>query len=214
MFPLCLSIPALPLPQVRQLVEKSDMAEIRLDLLRPTVQNVQELFAIHGKKMIATCRTGFHEEIERIALLKTAIDFGCAYVDLEIDAPITFLQYLIPYAKAKGCKLILSYHNYIDTPSRDSLGETILGAFRCGADIVKIVTMVHDFQDLRLLLGLYEHSFHNLIIIGMGDEGKISRLAAAFLGAPFTYVSPDGVEATAPGQFSESEMRELLRKMQ
>jgi 3-dehydroquinate dehydratase type I len=210
MYQLCVSIPALPLAQVPQLVEKSDLAEVRLDLLQPTVKEVQELFALHGKKMIATCRPGHHTEIERTALLRVAIDAGCAYVDLELDAPLVFLQYLIPYAKAKGCKLILSYHNYIDTPSLESLAETIIDAKEAGADIVKIATMINIPQDMALLLALYEH-FPNIIVFGLGEMGKISRLTSLFLNAPFAYVSPDGMEATAPGQFSESEMRALLQ---
>jgi 3-dehydroquinate dehydratase type I len=207
---LCLSIPALPLGQVHQLVEKSDMAEIRLDLLRPSANEVQQLFAVHGKKMIATCRPGQYTEPERAELLKTAIDAGCGYVDLEIDAAVFFLDYLIPYAKAKGCKLILSYHNYEETPDRESLELTIIEAMACGADIVKIATQVNAPQDMARLLALYAHH-QNIIAFGMGEKATISRPASLFLGAPFTYVSPDGKEATAPGQFSESEMRELLR---
>ena len=213
MFTLCTSIPALPLAQIRQLVEKSDLAEIRLDLLGSAANEVQELFAIYGKKMIATCRAGQHTEVERTALLKTAIDAGCAYVDLEIDASVAFLDYLIPYAKEKKCTLILSYHNYEETPDRESLELTIMEAKACGADIVKIAAMVNEPQDMARLLALYAHH-QNIIVIGMGDKAKISRPISLFLGAPFTYVSPDGEATTAPGQFSESEMRELLRKMQ
>jgi len=131
---------------------------------------------------------------------------------LEIDAAVFFLDSLIPYAKAKACKLILSYHNYEKTPERESLELNIIKAKACGADMVKIATMVNTPQDMARLLALYGHH-QNIIVIGMGEKAKISRPASLFLGAPFTYVSPDGVEATAPGQFSESEMRELLRKM-
>jgi len=212
MYTLCLSIPALPLAHVQQLVEKAEMVEIRLDLLRPTVEEVQQLFAVHGEKMIATCRPGYHMELERTNLLKAAIDAGCAYVDLEIDASVFFLDCLIPYAKAKNCKLILSYHNYEETPDCESLELNIIEAKACGADMVKIATMVNTPQDMARLLALYGHH-QNIIVVGMGEKAKISRPASLFLGAPFTYVSPDGVEATAPGQFSESEMRELLRKM-
>ena len=209
---LCLSIPALPRAQVQQLVEKAEMVEIRLDLLRPSVEEVQQLFSVHGKKMIATCRQGYHTEVERANLLKAAIDAGCAYVDLEIDASVFFLDCLIPYAKAKACKLILSYHNYEETPDRESLELNIIEAKACGADIVKIATNVNTPQDMARLFALYAH-YQNIIVIGMGENAKISRPASLFLGAPFTYVSPDGAEATALGQFSESEMREIMRWM-
>jgi 3-dehydroquinate dehydratase type I len=212
MFTLCISIPALPFAQIHELVEKSDMAEIRLDLVRPTVEEVKQLFSLHGEKMIAVCRPGYHTETERAELLKSAIDAGCGYVDLEIDASVFFLDDLIPYAKTKGCKLILSYHNYEETPDREALELIIIEAMACGADMVKIVTKVTRPQDMARLLALYANH-QNIIAFGMGDMAKISRPTSLFLGASFTYVSPDGVSVTAPGQFSESEMRELLGKM-
>lgn len=209
MYTLCISIPALPLPQILQLVAKSEMAEIRLDLLRPSAEEINTLFAVHGKKMIATCRPGGCTEPERANILKAAIDAGCGYVDLEIDASVFFLDALIPYAKSKGCKLILSYHNHQGTPDRETLALTIIEALACGADIVKIATMVNTPQDIARLLALYEHH-QQIIVIGMGDKGRISRPAALLLGAPFTFVAPDGIAGTAPGQFSEYEMQKCL----
>jgi 3-dehydroquinate dehydratase len=47
----------------------------------------------------------------------------------------------------------------------------------------------------------------------MGEEGKITRAAAPFLGAEFTFAALDESRATAPGQLSLEAMekiRELL----
>jgi 3-dehydroquinate dehydratase len=61
-------------------------------------------------------------------------------------------------------------------------------------------------------LALYAH--HTAIVaFGMGEKGKFTRLAALKLGAPFMYVSLDGATPTAPGQFSESEMRALWQQL-
>jgi 3-dehydroquinate dehydratase-1 len=142
-------------------------------------------------------------------MLKAAIDAGCGYVDLEIDASCAFLDALIPYAKAKGCKVILSYHDFEATPSEDTLRLTVIEALACGADLVKIAALVHTPQDAARLLALYAH-YTGIVAFGMGERGRFTRLAALRLGAPFMYVSPDGAGPTAPGQFGESEMRALI----
>ena len=49
-----------------------------------------------------------------------------------------------------------------------------------------------------------------LLEFGMGKLGKISRVAAPFLGAPFTYVYPKDRKRTAEGQFSEEKMKEII----
>ncbi len=209
---LCTSISSLSYPQVEQLVIKSDMAELRLDLLQLTHEEITCLCAKYGSKIIATCRPGIYDGKERIALLKMAIDAGCAYVDLEVDASVFFLDALIPYAKSKGCKLILSYHNTEVTPEHETLELTIIECIACGADIVKIATYINTPQDAARLLALYGHH-QNIVAIGMGEQGRITRIASLFLGAPFTYVAPDGLQGTAPGQLTETEMQKLTNML-
>ena len=47
-----------------------------------------------------------------------------------------------------------------------------------------------------------------MIALGMGKKGKITRLAAPLLGAPFTYASPAAGSETGPGQL---EMDTLIK---
>jgi 3-dehydroquinate dehydratase type I len=211
----CVSISSLPflsrareIEIIAKMVAVADMAEIRLDLLRPAKDELPALFAARGEKMIATCRVGEYDDAARTAMLKAAIDAGCGYVDLEIDASCAFLDTLIPYAKAKGCKVILSYHNFEITPEAEALELVVMEALACGADVVKIATMVHTPPDAARLLGLYvRHT--KLVAFGMGEKWRFTRVIALKLGAPFTYVYPDDAMATAPGQYSDSEMRRL-----
>ena len=209
---LCVSIALLPLPRVREIIAGADMAEIRLDLLRPAMDELPALFSTYGKKIIATCRAGDYDDEARTGMLKAAIDAGCGYVDLEIDASCVFLDTLIPYAKAKGCKVILSYHNFDTTPDTETLELVVVEALACGADVVKIATMVHTPHDAARLLALYARHTA-LVAFGMGEKGKFTRVVALKLGAPFTYVFPDDATATAPGQYSESEMRALWPRL-
>jgi 3-dehydroquinate dehydratase-1 len=191
-------------------VAVSDMAEIRLDLLRPAKDELPTLFALHGKKMIATCRAGYYNDEARAGMLKAAIDAGCGYVDVEIDAPCTFLDTVIPYASERGRKVIVSYHNFETTPDMEALELVVLEAQAYGADVVKIATMVHTPPDTARVLALYARHA-GLVAFGMGEKGKFTRVVSLKLGAPFTYVSPDHAAATAPGQSGKSEMEMLWR---
>jgi 3-dehydroquinate dehydratase type I len=208
---LCVSISSLSLPRVQEIVAAADMAEIRLDLLRPKKDELSALFATYGKKMIATCRAGYYDDKARTGLLKAAINAGCGYIDVETDASYAVLDTLVPYAKRKGCKVILSYHNFEATPETEALELVVMESLACGADIVKIAAMVHTPYDAARLMALYAcHT--DIVAFGMGEKGKFTRVAALALGAPFTYVFPDGAAPTAPGQYSESEMRALRQR--
>jgi 3-dehydroquinate dehydratase len=44
----------------------------------------------------------------------------------------------------------------------------------------------------------------------MGDLGKISRIAALFMGAEFTFASASDEFATAPGQISYTKLRTIV----
>ena len=43
----------------------------------------------------------------------------------------------------------------------------------------------------------------------MGKPGKITRIAAPFLGAPFTYAAWNEKLATAPGQLTVDELMDI-----
>ena len=49
-----------------------------------------------------------------------------------------------------------------------------------------------------------------MVVIGMGREGLITRVAAPFLGAEFTFASPGKGKETAPGQLSRAELANLI----
>jgi 3-dehydroquinate dehydratase len=44
----------------------------------------------------------------------------------------------------------------------------------------------------------------------MGELGKISRIAAAFMGAEFTFASATDESATGPGQISYTKLRTII----
>jgi 3-dehydroquinate dehydratase-1 len=78
-----------------------------------------------------------------------------------------------------------------------------------GADIVKIATTVQNKADAARILSLYEH-YQSLVALGMGDEGKITRIASPLLGAPFTFAAPN-TSKTASGQMTDVEMSTIYK---
>jgi len=48
------------------------------------------------------------------------------------------------------------------------------------------------------------------VVIGMGEKGRITRVMAPFLGAEFTFASPESGGETAPGQLSVNQLNELF----
>lgn len=208
---LCVSIAEKGVAQISALIKTAEMAEIRIEKSGMTVDEVHQLFNGH-KQLVATCRPDGLSTKQRQKLLKAAIDAGAAWVDIEIESDVDYISEIYNYAKSKGCRVIISYHNYDKTPDNEALNKIIIQAISYKPDLVKIATQVVTMQDSARLLALYQYKIP-LLAIGMGSLGKITRIAALELGAPFTFVSADAREKTASGQLSESKVHEILNAL-
>jgi len=195
---ICVSIAEPTLEQCRADLKGLELAEVRIDKTPLTPVEIKELFA-EPVKLIATCRPGTRPNEERLAALLAAIDAGAAYVDIEVDAPPDFHDAVVAAARAKGCRVIISYINPEETPLRHLLLQAVESCFDQGADIAKVICRVRNQQDCVRILSLYE-SRKNVIALGMGQMGIITRVAAPFLGAPLTYAALAPGKETAEGQ--------------
>jgi 3-dehydroquinate dehydratase-1 len=195
---ICVSLAERTLEECRAALKGLELAEIRIDKTELTLADIRELFA-DPVKLIATCRPGSRSEDERLAALLAAIDAGAAYVDIEVAAEAGFREAVIAAAREKKSRVIISYHNFEETPLRHFLLQTIEECLDLGADIAKVVCCVKNSQDCVRILSLYENR-KNLIALGMGDLGVITRIAAPFLGAPLTYASLASGKETTGGQ--------------
>jgi 3-dehydroquinate dehydratase-1 len=193
--------------EIAENLERVALAEIRMDLLDLTQDQLKTVFSLH-KNLIATCRSMNGKHDVMFELLSNALDWGCAMIDVDIEVPEIWRNKLISKAKEKGRVVILSYHNFIETPDKDELNSIISALKNGGSDITKIACMANSAQDCARILGLYENH-NNMVAFCMGELGKITRLAAPLLGAPFTYASVRNYE-TAPGQFDYAETQQIL----
>ncbi len=211
---ICISIAGLSFERCREALADAEMAEIRLDRLDFSLQQVREIFLMHHR-LIATCRPGNISEAERTKLLLTALEAGAAYVDIEIDAGARFTETVTAACRKIDCKVIISYHNYENTPPLKELKVLVNKCFSSGADVAKIACQVNSEADAARILSLYDFDYQangeeKIVAIGMGEKGKITRLAAPLLGAPFTYASLSEGRETAPGQLTKQTLEDIL----
>ncbi len=209
---ICVALQENNVKRCLQIIEKVEMAEIRIDMAKLSIDDVKQIFRTSTKPLIATCRPEFCSDEVRMELLKTAIKAGAAFVDVEIESSEAFKQEMCEFTKAYNCKLIISYHNYDCTPDNETLQSLIKSSFKSGADIAKIAVMVQSVQDNARLLSLYDTE-KAVVALGMGQLGKITRIVAPLFGSPFTFAALDDASATAPGQITYEKLKTIQNQI-
>lgn len=205
----CRSIALSQIKNLKVALDGAEMAEIRMENISITAKDIELIFSMHSN-LLATCRpTKLMNDEQRFLLIKTAIIAGARWIDIEIETPDNYINDLVNCAKSHTCKSIISYHNYEKTPEKEYLLKILATANNYKPDLIKIACKVNTFADNVTLLSLYETNLP-ILAIGMGELGKITRIAALKLGAPFTFVKVDNEMTTADGQMSEYEMKEIL----
>ena len=205
---ICVSLGGMPFATCMRFASMFPLVEIRLDLLKLDPRKI-ELLAMQCRQWIATCRPENLNNYERTVLLSASIRSGATYVDIEYESDLVYRQQLIELARQLRCKVIISYHHFDLTPDIDTLNQIIEQAKNMGADLVKLAVTANSPADCAKIMSLYaKHS--NLIAFAMGEAGKITRIAALFLGAEFTFASADEEHLTAPGQLTASQMEDVF----
>ena len=72
-------------------------------------------------------------------------------------------------------------------------------------DIIKIATNVINDNDNIELVKLLINKDKDIIVLGMGEKGKITRIISPLLGGYLTFASVDG-NISASGQISLSDL--------
>jgi 3-dehydroquinate dehydratase type I len=209
---ICVSIGSGSPSEAKKTLQKSGFIELRADLLDWKTEDYKDVISA-GHKTIFTCRPGKYSDGERLELFGLAASSGAVYLDVEIDSDESFLDEVREMSAHYSTELIVSYHNYEMTPSVEVLQAVLSECYQKSADVAKIACRVYSHADAARLLSLYDISGRK-VVLGMGKAGKITRIAATFLGAEFTFASSGDGEATAEGQINYEEMREIIRKIQ
>lgn len=209
---ICISISDGDKQRVIERLKGVDFAEVRLDALSPTAEEVAEIFS-QPTSLIATMRPGGCSDEERLRLLATAIKAGADFVDIELDSPTVVREGVMAEARRNSCEVVVSYHDYEGTPERKELMDIVDRCFAAGADIAKIACMAKSPADAARILGILDGE-RKIVAIGMGRAGMITRIAAPLLGSPFTFASQGEGKATAEGQMDAENMRRILEEIE
>lgn len=194
------------------------IAELRADLCHFTPEQVSLLVAANPHTIV-TSRVESDNPSLSFNRLCAAIEAGAEYIDTELEYPDDLQLQLRNRARSAGTKLIVSWHNFSATPPLKQLLEVYHICAEKGADVVKIVTTANSLIDATRTMRLYRSVARlprkrdnrpPLAAFAMGSAGKFTRYLSLKLGSPLSYTYPDGANATAPGQYSESQLAALL----
>ena len=196
-------------------LKKSDYAEIRFDFLNPnTVPDALQLIRKDLRKCVCTLRPVSEggkfagSEKNRISIIKLIAEYNPFLLDVELNT-LTKNKNLRRYLKNTGTGILVSWHNFKQTPSISVLKKK-LAQMKKISNNVKIVTMAKSINDATQVLSLYKNNDTKLIAFSMGNYGRVSRILCLFLGSPYTYVSLG--KPVAPGQFSVDEVKSIFTR--
>lgn len=191
--------------------------ELRLDYLRDYSRFEsglhQMLARLRYPQTIATCRreqAGGHflgSVEEQVEILTAAARAGCQWVDIEIESVKALSDF--PFGRFAPAKLIVSYHNYRNTPE---LGTVYRRLARLPVEAVKIASYARALQDNLKVLKLLKSNRRRhprLVALAMGNSGICSRVMAFRWGSPFTYAAVGNHHAVAGGQLAADSMRSV-----
>lgn len=187
--------------------EISNFVELRVDYIKDlSIEHLDIIKKQTIKENIFTCRsvneggkfTGNKEELKSIIYRANELQFNHIDIEISMLENINFDN--------KNCKIIGSYHNFNNTPSYNELLNIYENIKQYDfVDIVKIATNVVNDNDNIELVKLLISKDEDIIVLGMGEKGKITRIISPLLGGYLTFASVDN-NISASGQISLNDL--------
>ncbi|WP_213134891.1 type I 3-dehydroquinate dehydratase [Citrobacter sp. FP75] len=149
-----------------------------------------------------------------IALNRAAVDSGLVdMIDLELFTGDEQVKATVEHAHAKKVFVIMSNHDFHQTPAAEEIIQRLRKMQELGADIPKIALMPQNKTDVLTLLSATlemqeRYADRPIITMSMAKTGVISRLAGEVFGSAATFGAVK--KASAPGQISVSDLRTVL----
>src|SRR5688500_1828871 len=193
----------------------ADVIEIRFDCLHPAqIEPLIDKLVDDDRKLLITFRPEQQggrrglTRAERIAfwdLISTRLARNEPLIDLELDADL-------PINNATH-RVIVSAHYFKERPDdlSDVFEKLQLLPHAAFPGIVKLAVSVKDAADAVDVWKLLGYFGRPAVPIAMGEAGKWTRILGLAHFAPLTYASLDSTDATAPGQISAEDLRDVFR---
>lgn len=213
--------------QARELCDMNpDIIEWRVDYfdtvadVESVVDALKALSEIVGEiPIIFTCRNkgeGGQADLtqnQRIEIIEISAKTGCIDIlDTEMFNEEEFLEKIRNIVKENGIKLILSHHNFTETPDEDFIYNKLIEGEKLGADISKLAVMPQNYGDVLTLLNATYRARQvvkiPLVTMSMGEAGSITRIAGGLFGSDMSFAV--GKESSAPGQVPINNLKTIL----
>uniref|UniRef100_A0A803KPF9 3-dehydroquinate dehydratase n=1 Tax=Chenopodium quinoa TaxID=63459 RepID=A0A803KPF9_CHEQI len=112
------------------------------------------------------------DEGMRQSALHKAMELGADYVDVEFKVADEFFKSINDDEKELNkTNIIVSSHNFVNTPSLEEFGGLMASIQAVGADIVKIATTAVYITDNARIMQLLAYSQVPMIRVVMGEKG-------------------------------------------
>lgn len=147
------------------------------------------------------------------ALNKAVIASGQAdLLDVELLSGEETVSGLIGAAHRAGVAVVLSNHDFTQTPPQAEMLRRLCRMQELDADILKLAVMPRCRSDVRALLQVTEemslHTQRPLVTMSMGRLGTVSRVCGETFGSAMTFGAVD--TASAPGQITVETLAKIL----
>jgi 3-dehydroquinate dehydratase/shikimate dehydrogenase len=206
---------------IRRAAEVADIVEVRLDYLdngehEAAFQCLRDYLNREHAPMILTfrpaeeggqapadyeSRRGFWAALRKLSV--------SALMDLELDLVLGFEA---EKASIDWSRVICSHHDFRGVPpDLDQIYERMAAT---PARVVKMAVQANDATDCLPIFHLLERAQRegrDLIAIAMGQAGIMTRILGPSRGSVLTYGAFDNDNATASGQMTARELREVYR---
>lgn len=194
-----------------------DMVEWRADYyegldepgsLEQALQMIRQ--KIGGRPLLFTYRTaeeggkGLDDWEHYRACNERAAGTGLAdLIDLEMNRGEERVRSLAACLHDKNTAVLLSFHNFHKTPSREEMVERMRKMQEMGGDVVKLAVMPETGEDvLRLMAASLDmrerYADRPFVTMSMGPMGAVTRISGGLTGSAITFGTAG--EASAPGQ--------------
>ncbi|QTS84244.1 type I 3-dehydroquinate dehydratase [Coxiella endosymbiont of Amblyomma nuttalli] len=195
----------------------ADLVELRVDYLENINPKMLYYLAKYiQKKAILCCRAkrdngNFTGTLEAQNEILQAGNDKFDYLDIDLAVANKIV------IRRKKAKMIISYHNFQNTPSLETLFNIADEMRIFSPDVIKFSVMTKQLGDVNVLFYflfrlLQNKPSENIIVLGMGKEGKITRLLAPLLGSYLTFTSIDE-SSSAQGQIDIKTMQDFYHQI-
>lgn len=191
--------------------------EVWLDYIEDlNLEFIEKLTASLGERIIFLFR---RQGLERVKMDKkrkhqiiNLLKDSSALLDLDIFNQKKEIDYI--YSHKIKLNLILSYHNYKQTPHDKNLNKIIKHMKKYRPLIYKVSTFCQKEEDcLRLLNLLIKIRKKNVkfIILGMGQHGVATRIFGTVWGNEMIFAPKTLKQKSAPGQIIKEDLERILK---